>query len=253
MEQSDANRADMLQRIERVEKLLSSGAGSSASTSETATCPWAAARREREEAATHRQESSKKAVGGRVILTTENHIMVEKEEIIELANAIAVEAGPAAIERRVAGAKTAKSFSVTFGKGNDDAVAAMYAEQFVASRYKNGQWEEARVKGPGAASGDQGVQIYINLDKEASQRRGDFAWRCLRRSVAAMREGVIGDARKRIIAVGCIGVARVRFDTPTETYRPAWLPHAEKTFTEADRTKLERDFDAGELKGASWG
>ena len=68
-----------------------------------------------------------------------------------------------------------------------------------------------------------------------------------------MREGVTADARERIIAIGHVGVARVRYEASTDAVRLVWLPHAEKTFTEAERKKLEGAFDTALLGSATWG
>ena len=189
---------------------------------------------------------------GRAILTTENHAMVKKEDIIALAESIATDANLDSIPKHIVGGKLAKTFSINFDT-KDEVLNLQYAKQFVASRFKNGQWAEARVRGPDDAAGAAGIKIFINVDKEAVQRRGDYAWRSLRRSIAAMRENVTGDARERTVAVGYIGVARVRFESSTELFHLSWLPHAEKAFTEAERRKLEREFDAGGPSGTAWG
>ena len=195
---------------------------------------------------------NKRMPKGRVIFTTENHAMVKKEDIVALAERIATDADLDSIPRRIVGGKLAKTFSINFDT-KDEVLNLQYAKQFVASRFKNGQWAEARVRGPDDAAGAAGIKIFINVDKEAVQRRGDYAWRSLRRSIAAMRENVTGDARERTVAVGYIGVARVRFESSSELFHLSWLPHAEKAFTEAERRKLEREFDAGGPSGTSWG
>ena len=63
--------------------------------------------------------------------------MVSKEEIIALAESIAADSDLGSVPKRVVGGRMAKTFSISFDTGNDDALSLQYAKQFVASRFRN--------------------------------------------------------------------------------------------------------------------
>ena len=106
---------------------------------------------------------------------------------------------------------------------------------------------------PRRCRGGPTVRVYLSYDRDPTQRRGDYAWRMLKRFITEIREKVSGDARDRSVAVNFTGVARLRFDSAGDSYKLVWLPHAEKAFSADERKQIEKQFEEGARDGTAWG
>ena len=126
---------------------------------------------------------------GRIVITTDANKLKYNEDLVQVLDQMVEDADLVGVAKKHGGSKLATKFSATFE--GEERVAAARAKQLMASRLKHGMWVPTVVKALEAGGGM--VKVFLNPDRDSTQRRGDYAWRLLKRNVAAIKgHGVHG-------------------------------------------------------------
>jgi hypothetical protein len=177
-------------------------------------------------------------------ITTLAGARVRLENITEVIRVFLSEGG-AAPEYRINGGKFGKSYIVEF-KGGAEVGGPLVRAALSSLRRPDGTFR--RLTCPAPVDGEPAVALFLNPEQDATKKANDWHFRCLERSVQAIRpdEGYLCDSRDLLISLRWRAIVQLAWDWNKSTYKVAWFEAgAGDIFSAEDRTAIEKGyFDA---------
>jgi hypothetical protein len=177
-------------------------------------------------------------------ITTLAGARVRLENITEVIRVFLSEGG-AAPDYRLIGGKFGKSYTVEF-KGGAEIGGPLVRAALSSLRLPDGTYRKLTCPAP--VEGEPAVALFLNPDQDATKKAQDWHFRCLKRSVQALRpdNGYLIDSRDLLISLRWRAIVQLAWDWNKSTYKVVWFEAgAGNRFSAEDRADIEKGyFDA---------